>query len=652
MRMDRPGFRPDIEGLRAVAILLVAGYHAGVPGLDGGYIGVDVFFVLSGYLITGLLVRELEAKGRVDLSRFYARRARRLLPAAALVLAVTVLAGRLFLSPVEMRELGSTALATSLYVSNIHFMRNATDYLAAAAHDNPLLHTWSLAVEEQFYFVWPLLVTAGYVISRRRAGRGPLIVLLGGVGLLSLIGSLWFTQRLQPWAFFGSPFRAWEFAAGGLAALAPRLHVRPGAAATLLGWAGLVLIGVAAITFHAQTPFPGSAALLPTAGTLLVLLACGQAPRRGAGRMLGLAPMQRIGTLSYSWYLWHWPVLVYAAEAGAAQTLPLRLMWVLVALWLADVTYRHVENPVRHHRSLARPAVTAAVAVVLTLSTAGWSGVWRWSAARAADLPEQRAYTEAYEQLPPNYSDGCHVAVLDDDGPTCAFGDTTAADVVVLFGDSHAAQWLPAFEQVGHAREWKVVPLTKSECPAASAELFLPRLGRNYAECARWRERMLERIAALQPKLVILASSHAYASESAASYRVSPGQWRDGTRRTLDVLARAGIATALLRDTPRPGFVVPVCLARAAWTPIPLRHPCVVSRAVAVDTLVHGAELEAARHAGDVPVLDLTDALCEADLCSSVRDGIVVFKDSNHLSAAFSAHLADALNRELMRHGL
>jgi peptidoglycan/LPS O-acetylase OafA/YrhL len=235
---DHAAKRADIEGLRGIAVLLVVLYHAGIPFVPGGYIGVDVFFVLSGYLITGLLIDEFEKTGRLDLLGFYARRARRLLPASCVMLLVVALVGTLVLSPLEMKPLAGTTLWTAVYSSNLWFLRFASSYFDPAADTNPLLHTWSLAVEEQFYMLWPVLILA---VLRYGRGRRKLAWAMLALAALSLGGAIYFTRTNQPWAFFFSPLRAWEFAVGGLAVMVPLewLRRRQGDFLVWLGAVGL-----------------------------------------------------------------------------------------------------------------------------------------------------------------------------------------------------------------------------------------------------------------------------------------------------------------------------------------------------------------------------------------------------------------------------
>jgi peptidoglycan/LPS O-acetylase OafA/YrhL len=293
-------------------VALVVAYHALTRRFHGGFIGVDVFFVISGYLITGLLLREIEETGRLSLSGFYARRARRLLPASALMLLVTILACCLFLSPLQQYRMGATGSYTALYISNFWFLHQAADYFAPAITNNPLLHTWSLAVEEQFYLVWPAVVLLGLRGFRTRRG---LLAIMIFIAAASLALSVWWNGIVEPWSFF-SPFaRAWEFAIGGIALLlAPHALRVPSALRVLASWLGLAAILGAGALLQDRIGWRGWHSLIPVLGTVAILL--WRMPRIGAAKFLELPVMQWTGRVSYSWYLWHWPMLAVVSSMG------------------------------------------------------------------------------------------------------------------------------------------------------------------------------------------------------------------------------------------------------------------------------------------------------------------------------------------------
>ncbi|MFP5346438.1 MAG: acyltransferase family protein [Actinomycetes bacterium] len=379
--MSEPrAFRRDVQGLRAVAIVAVVLFHAGVPGVDGGFVGVDVFFVVSGFLITGLLWRELERSGRVSFVAFYARRARRLLPAASVVLVATLAAAVVVLSPLQARDAARDALAAALYVANYRFAVQGTDYLAPDSAESPLQHYWSLGVEEQFYLLWPalLLVASTLLLRPRRPSRRAATTALAAVAGGSFAACLYLTGASQSWAFFSLPTRAWELAAGGLVALAaPLLGRLPVALAAGLGWAGAGVVVASVVATSTATPFPGTAALGPVLGTAAVLVAgCrSEAAELGPARVLRLPPFQVLGNWSYSWYLWHWPVLVLAPVAvGAPLPLPARLGLAALTALLAGATVRLVENPIRFAPAVrARASRGLALGAALTITGAAVS---------------------------------------------------------------------------------------------------------------------------------------------------------------------------------------------------------------------------------------------------------------------------------------
>src|SRR4051812_15978838 len=344
---ERGYFRPDIEGLRAVAVIGVLLFHAGLPGAPGGYVGVDVFYVISGFLITGLLLREFGSNGRVSLTRFYARRLRRLLPAALAVIVLTLAASYWLLSSVRFPGVAIDAAAAAAYVSNYRFALNATNYLAAGGEPSPLLHYWSLSLEEQFYLIWPLLV----IVASRYLSRVGFTVLLVLIAIASLVSSIYWTDIAQPWAFFSLPTRAWELAAGGLlvvlaAPLAARLP-RPVLAGS--GLLGIALILLSFVVINTSTPFPGVAAIVPVLGAVLLILG-GEARSTFVARALGIRIARWLGRISYSLYLWHWPLLILVPILIGRDDLPIRLVIALFAIAVADVSTRWIEVPIREGR--------------------------------------------------------------------------------------------------------------------------------------------------------------------------------------------------------------------------------------------------------------------------------------------------------------
>jgi peptidoglycan/LPS O-acetylase OafA/YrhL len=646
---EKADYRADIEGLRAVAILLVVAFHAGVPGFSGGFIGVDVFFVLSGYLITGLLRREFAQRGEIRLTEFYARRIRRLLPASCVVLVATIVASRILYSPLEQVGFASTSTTTALYSSNLWFAKSAVDYLASSADENPLLHTWSLAVEEQFYLVWPFLMLFALRLQRRRPWFS-LAKVLGAAGLVSLVLSLWLTRKVQPWAFFGMPTRGWEFAIGGLGALVPASYLE----SRRRGSRWLVAVGlfatvVSGLVITRRTPFPGFAALVPAVATGMALVGGAGAAGGTAVRLLGCAPMRWIGQRSYSWYLWHWPVLVLGIAMLRTPQLTTRVLLALLSLVAAAVTYVFVENPIRYYRPATRhPRFTIAAAAVATLAIA--TGAWRWhaEAKRANGDPAQRRYFAAAEDGVD--LKGCHLGFAETRAGACDFGSVAADSTVVLFGDSHALQWFPALEGIAKRRGWRLVSLTKSGCPSADVAVFIERLDRVYTECNEWRRETLRRIVAMRPAMVLIANSSGYFSTldgSSAENKTTVTEWGRGLARTIAAVTEAGARVMLIHDTPWPGMNIPTCLARAAWRHENPEAACGFDRARSVDTLASMEERRIAREYSRVSVIDLSDAVCATPVCEPIKDSVILYSDRDHLTAHFVRSLAGILETRL-----
>ena len=643
-------WRTDIEGLRGLAILLVVLYHAGVPGFSGGYVGVDVFFVLSGYLITGILVREIEETGQLDLFRFYVRRARRLLPAAALLLISVSAFGFVYYAPLEQIDLAKTALASAAYVSNILFGVRATDYLAADAETNPLLHMWSLSVEEQFYLVWPALVLgllAGFsrnrsrTLTRQRLAWGMLIVATASFALTLFLMATGQTH----WAFFSSPTRVWEFALGGLVVLVPNLWLQRERNFTqILGWLGLAAVLLAGSLYTARTPFPSWAALLPVLGTLFILLA-GERQGRLAS-VLSLRPLRLFGRFSYSWYLWHWPALVFARELHEDITLPQNLIVLALTLGAAALSYRFVENPVRRSRPLGRSAYGtvygAALIGALALFSLGLGASWWGVAAVQSRSPEQARYVAAREDKPTVSNTRCTVRRTGTRLADCAEGPADAPFTVALFGDSHAAQWAPALQKIASERGWRLLYYMKVGCPGIDVTLFAQSLGRDYTECDTWRGAALDEMRAVNPDLVVMSSFGHYGVLDAQD-------WRVGSEAVFADLAAIAGSVVVIRDSPLPDSDVPACLSRGTWRrKLGLNvgeRSCNFPARNRKSVEVFEAQQEAAREFRNVHLLDLTNVLCPQGVCVVQTEERILFRDYNHLTASYVRSLSGRLER-------
>ncbi|WP_068005484.1 acyltransferase family protein [Nocardia pseudobrasiliensis] len=692
-------FRADIEGLRAIAVVAVVLFHAGLGGIAGGFAGVDVFFVISGFLITGMLWREVAGDGTIGLARFYGARARRLLPAAGIVLVSTAVAAAALLPPLQARTVLGDAIASALYVGNYRLASQGTDYLNAGAPPSPFQHYWSLGVEEQFYLVWPALIIVTALIVRRWARRPspvPYLVVLGVVSALSFALSLQWTRTSPPWAFFGLPTRAWELGIGGMVALSvPLWRKLPAWSSAVIGWAGLGSIVLAYARLGERTPYPGVAALLPVLGAALVIAAGCAAPRFGAGRALSLPTMRAIGRLSYSWYLWHWPVLILAPHflghplgtTGAAGA-------VLMSGGLAMLTFQLVENPVRFasrlRRSAARSLVfggavsTVAGGVAMALLVAVPVPVGHGEAVEAlsvraapvaptadpiddqvAQLTDQvqAAIADAARtssvpsNLTPSLADapgdkadvfvnGCVRSWRDLGQPDCVAGDPDSLTDIALVGDSHAAMWNPAFERIATQRHWRLRTMSKVTCPLLDLPITSPYLGREYTECEQWRQLVLDRLRAEHPRLIVMDMSRRYGADFGFS-SYDPA-WTAALARLVGQLRATGAAVLVLGPIPDPHTTVPTCLSNHIDSAL----TCAPTRLEAVNDLGIAAESTATESA-DGRYADLTALFCTATRCPLVNRKDLIYRDDNHLTVTYAETLTpviDALVDRALNH--
>ncbi|MEB4208615.1 acyltransferase family protein [Mycobacterium sp. 94-17] len=687
---SRSGFRPDIEGLRAVAVIAVVLYHAGIPGLTGGYVGVDVFFVISGFLITGLLFREASTTNTVRLGRFYGARARRLLPAAAIVGAITAIGAAAVLPPLQARSVFLDGIASALYVGNYRFAARGTDYLASEA-PSPFQHYWSLGVEEQFYLLWPVLIIAvAWSVRRipRLRGATPYAAVLAViVGASLTAGTIW-TRTSPSWAFFSLPTRAWELAAGGLVALTiPQWRGLSLRTASIAGWGGLALILLTCTQLNSHTPYPGIEALLPVLGTALIVGGGAVTGGLGPGRLLSRPSMRAIGRISYSWYLWHWPVLLLLpALLDEPAGLPARLSATGVSAGLAVITLHLVENPGRFAAALRRSAkvslvvtggASAATACAcMVLLNVIPAPVGHGVAAPRANIiatppanvaavsPQEAAVRQAFGQardalaaavglraVPSNldpplakapadkaavFVNGCVRSWRDVGQSECATGDTASTTTVALIGDSHAAMWNPSFERLAEQRHWRLETLAKVTCPLQDLHITSPYLGREYIECEQWRAQIMARMNAEHPRLIVLDMSRRYGGDFGfTSYDPA---WIDTLGNTVAQLRATGASVLVLGPAPDPQSSVPTCLSGH----LDDVSSCTPTKPEAVDGGGIAAEQAVTARSGG-HYADLTDMFCTPERCPVIVGNTLVFRDDNHVTTQYAQLVAPLL---------
>ncbi|MFL1376016.1 acyltransferase family protein [Nocardiopsis protaetiae] len=649
-------FRPEVQGLRAVAVLLVLVYHLDPSLLPGGYVGVDVFFVISGFLITSLLYREASGRGGVSVARFYARRVRRLLPAATVVLVATGVASYFLLPVTRLTDTMWQLVASAAYVENLYLARQSVDYLAAEVAPSPVQHFWSLSVEEQFYLVWPLLFILWAALRRRGAGTGTLIALLGSLLAASLLWSV-VTTGGEPSAYFLPTTRAWELAVGGLLAVGLAHGHLPERVRLPLGWAGLAAIVASAVLYDGSTPFPGWAALLPVLGAAAVIAA------EHVPAPLSTAPARWVGDVSYSLYLWHWPLIVLALAVTGRDELGWTLAVAVGAasLLLAWATKVWVEDPVRDHRLVrgGRGALAAAVSGVLVVAAVGATLYVRVDRVQSVEFDPDvhvgplalgRAATgepvfpspvEAEDDVPLLYDDECqapHEAT--DPGDPCVYGPPDAGRTVAVVGDSHSAQWVPALMGLGEERDWRLVLFTKSSCAFTDTMTRGPE-GGAYEACHEWNRAVVDELVDLEPDLVITSSStSAKPVEGDEDDRVP--LVAEGMTRLWDEVGEASGPIVAVRDTPRQRRDVVECVARNADDP----RACAIPRAEAFER-DDPQEEAVASLAGEAALVDMSDLFCANGECPAVIGNVMVYRDSGHITNTYVELLTDHLGERL-----
>lgn len=646
--------RSDIQGLRAVAVLGVLVFHAGVPGVSGGFVGVDVFFVISGFLITGNLLRDHAANGRVRLARFFRNRLARLAPAATATVAVTVLAVYLVAPPLDRVGIRVQAIAALIGAENLELARSGTDYLAEHAA-GPFQQFWSLGVEEQFYLGWALVIA---VILAVPALRRHLLAITIASCMLSFTAMLAVSSTSVPWAFFSAPTRAWEFGVGALAAVLlartrRRASHRPQGLPRWSSPLGIVLIAASYVLFDESTPFPGPLTLVPVIGALLLVL-----PGRAddpVRRLLSTRPMQWVGDRSYSLYLWHWPALVLGATAIGRALTPVETLAAVgiaaVLAWAGHWVFEvRASTWIRGTRS--RPAVTVAAIVAVGLAVVPATAlpslststvVPAASPSRVLDGPRSPtvvprnvtpALASAVDSVPDVYASGCHA---DFDAVTTRACRTGQGDrTIVLFGDSHAAQWASPFKSIAAQERMALVTMTKSACPSVDLTVRSVDPGRAYDECDIWRRDAVRRIAAMRPDVVVMSSA-------ANTYRTDTDArgWARALARTIRDVQASGAAVVLVGDTPYWDETPNRCLSASLHDV----GGCAAHRDTVTNTARTSAQEQVARSNGATWV-DPLPWIC-SDVCSPVLWDTLVYRDASHLTDTMARALEPRLGEAL-----
>lgn len=695
----RPGgsrFRADIEGLRALAVLLVLVYHAGLPGLTGGFAGVDVFFVVSGFVITAQLLREIERDNHLSLMTFYGRRAKRLLPAAALVIVVTAIAARLLAPATQLRDIGTDLVASSIYVINWVFAGRAVDYLAEDVDPSPVQHYWSLAVEEQFYIVWPLIILLLIWVSRRAERRAAPTRRLLAIGLTVLVvlpsfaTAMYLTSTDPARAFFVTHTRLWELGVGALIALGARAWGRlPAAFAALLAWAGVLTILVGAFVQDSGTPWPGPGALVPVLGTAAVIVGGFAAGRAGAIAVLGIRPLVWIGALSYSLYLWHWALLRIATWQFGELSPAAGLVVVTLSFLPAWLSYTLVEQPIRHSKlvsasprlalSIGANATLAGVIAGLLIITAALSAAGGPDTAGGRQIgdPAETATTQpddpdpgaesdepqepdpptppgleeydrppVYDTLTPNplqatadvpelYAQGCQVELASAEPVVCEGGDPNGEFVVAVVGDSKIAQWVPAIDYIATEWGWRVITITKSGCSPSTAMVWDDTQSQ-YEACREWSDQVVDLLLADPPDVYLTSGRRELAGEVFETR--TPEAMTEGYVEVWNQLSERGVQVIAVSDSPSGYRAV---LGDTAYACV-ADHPDTPTESCSWDYQPSPASdvlRQAVAATPNAEFIDIDPWLCPGGVCSGALRNIVTWRQGSHITVTFVLYL-------------
>lgn len=640
-------YRPDIDGLRAIAVLAVVFYHYGIGAMHGGFVGVDVFFVISGYLITGIIHKEIE-QGKFTFAAFYERRIRRIFPALFVVLAATLAVGCWLLLPSDLLRLGNAALATLVFGSNVLFWRQS-GYFDTSAEYNPLLHTWSLAVEEQFYIGLPILLI---LLQRFAKGRVKLVLIVGAVLSFSLCVGL---QTLRPAAtFFLSPFRAWELLLGGWLAVGGVPPIRSTRVRVPVSVAALALLLWSLWWIQAGPAFPGWQAALPVIATA-VLLHAGAQGSSWVQRLLSLKPLVFVGLISYSLYLWHWPLFVVVRyHNGMVPLAPsVSLLLCGVAILLAAASYRWVETPLRRRRkgavSGARKKVFVAAAVTSVLLVAASFASRLHNGWQSRFSSEVVAYDEARHPVIP-YKE-CNGRVPDFKSMECRIGVKDVSPRILLWGDSHAMAWAPGLDVVLREKGASGILAVMTTCPPLLGVHNPVNIG-----CHDDNNRLLAQMQGHRFDAIIMVAYWSRYSDPGGKYTLFDDQGRSGNPdvfqpaldRTLAMIRPYAKRIILIGPTPGAPGDIPfrMALASRGLAPVPAEIPLPMNRSFWTVAEKYSSDMQ-------VEFVDTSKCFCGPDSCRYENDeSQLLYRDGDHLSLAGSMFMADCVNKGLIKWGL
>jgi peptidoglycan/LPS O-acetylase OafA/YrhL len=676
--------RPDIQGLRGIAVILVILYHAHVTTVSGGYVGVDVFFVISGFVIAAGIFRELERRdGKFSFRSFYERRMRRLLPSLSVAVLLTLVSG-FFLAPYSsLRFLRRTGLAATFFNAN-HYLFKGVEYFAPAAERNALLHTWSLSVEEQFYFVFPLLfvLAATFALRGKKPFYRTIGALMGVVFALSLAAELYFSYAetsilgldMKRAAFFGAPLRAWEFGVGVLLATAlPWLQsIKALTWRTPMIVVGVVMITMSAVLYDESTLFPGVAAFLPVLGTALMLVAGSlksDTPSPGVSHRL----LTRVGDLSYGWYLWHWPPLVFVAATWPGDPFIPMLCTLIISLGLAWLNERLVETPIRHAAWVKKKyasLVILALCFGLPIAGYGFQELMLRQLNTDPSIVQLNKLEDEYNAI------GCNTKAYSAAQTSCRWGTQGAPWRVVLVGDSNARQFIPVLREVVPALGGEFHAATFNRC--LFSDLRPISEGSEYKTCTTWMTETMAELEKHPPDVVLISASYdnylsekiwAFGEPNAGAVHHDRAARTSALQRSSERLSKrlvdAGSQVAFIKTIPKfkgyeafeqgisdrsVTFGADCSLFKMWYFP----DDCGAQRQLEQGESPRWIEANYGREAyrtslGEgVGEIIVDDTICPGNVCLSKREGTWIYRDTGHLNPHGARQTRPAFERFLV----
>jgi peptidoglycan/LPS O-acetylase OafA/YrhL len=645
-------FRPELEGVRTVAAFLVAVYHIWVGAVSGG---VDVFFIVSGYLITTSLVSKIEKEGHIKLIDYWMGLARRLFPIAFAVLLFSAVASIFILPQSQWKQVISEIFASAFYLENWYLAVSSVDYLAQNNQASPLQHFWALSLQGQFYILWPFVVLAAYFLAEKVFGtpvRKTMLGVLISLFVLSLGYSVYKTGVNQPWAYFDTFARVWEFSLGGiLALLIPYLQFKK-TVSMILGWAGLAVICFTGILLPVSTVFPGYAALLPTTGVILVIIAAENSTRLGVDKLLGSKPFLYFGSLSYGFYLWHWPLLIFYYAYNEVETVPFvhGLIIILIAFLLSLASVNVLETPVRNISIKQSKKKLAVVLASLLIPLICVNGGWAYY---VAGQDEQRYDLEEYpgamsisdgvkpapdkqpvpstlvvkEDLPAFYDKPeCFSGIEEEKFTKCSLGDTNNPKyTVALVGGSHSGHWFPALEALSDDMKLEIEIYNKDACRFSTNDFD----GLLNESCMKWNEKVIEKLKEEPPDAVFTTANVGAGDTIPKGYLEQWEKLEDIT----NIFA--------IRDNPAMEGDPPQCVEQKESA-----EECSMPRDQVLSEIVPWENTEGIP--GNVTFFDSSKYFCDDTSCSPVVGNVLVYRDYHHLSTLYSRTMAGALRGPLL----